>query len=236
MTYRAVLFDWGGTIVRDDSVTPEAVARAVVQCIATETGVSVAVPAFVEALRAAIPRYVPGVTTTAPRLDAILAATLRSLELPPSPALVEAAAVSFCAADAAGQRVYDDARALLGSLRYRGYAMALVTNSLFPARLFAARVAALGFAGYFGAIVTSSDAGHGKPHPAPYRAALDTLAVEPSDALFVGDREDTDVAGARALGMTALRVDRRTGGIDRERCVIGSLTGVHEWLGEGMPG
>ena len=58
----------------------------------------------------------------------------------------------------------------------------------------------------------SSQLGRRKPAPEIYRAALDALAVEPENALFVGDRVREDVQGPAALGMrtclvTYFRVD-----------------------------
>lgn len=45
----------------------------------------------------------------------------------------------------------------------------------------------------------------GKPEPLLYRMALRQLGVEPGAAVMVGDRPDTDIAGAARLGMwTAL--------------------------------
>lgn len=40
----------------------------------------------------------------------------------------------------------------------------------------------------------------GKPHPAMYRIALERLGVNPSETLVVGDRPETDIAGAQAIG------------------------------------
>jgi len=50
---------------------------------------------------------------------------------------------------------------------------------------------------------------HRKPDPLPFANALDALARDARDAVFVGDRPDKDVAGAIAAGMRAIRV--RTG-------------------------
>ncbi len=53
----------------------------------------------------------------------------------------------------------------------------------------------------------------GKPNPPLLAAALDLLQVPASQALAVGDRLDTDIAGAQAVGTDSLWV----------------LTGVHGW-------
>jgi putative hydrolase of the HAD superfamily len=60
-------------------------------------------------------------------------------------------------------------------------------------------------------VVYSDEEGraHRKPDPLPFRSALDALAVDAGDAVFVGDRPDKDIAGAIAAGLRAVRV--RTG-------------------------
>ncbi len=45
----------------------------------------------------------------------------------------------------------------------------------------------------------------GKPSPEMYRVALETMGVVPENALVVGDRLETDIAGGQQLGcQTAL--------------------------------
>ena len=78
-------------------------------------------------------------------------------------------------------------------------------------RIQRAKLAGLGLAGTFDATVFSDEQGRGrrKPHPSPFLLALSRLGVPPRDAVFVGDRPETDIAGALRLGMRAIRV--RTG-------------------------
>lgn len=49
----------------------------------------------------------------------------------------------------------------------------------------------------------------GKPEPALYEAGMRALGVTPEDTIMVGDRPDTDIAGAARLGLRTLLV--RTG-------------------------
>lgn len=49
----------------------------------------------------------------------------------------------------------------------------------------------------------------GKPHPLLYQMAINRLGINPSQCLMIGDRPDTDIAGAAALGMKTALV--RTG-------------------------
>jgi FMN phosphatase YigB (HAD superfamily) len=75
-----------------------------------------------------------------------------------------------------------------------------------------AKLAALGLGALVPHVVVSDELGGRqlrKPHPAPFRAALDLLAVPAGEAVHVGDRPGKDVAGAEAVGMRCVRV--RTG-------------------------
>ena len=61
----------------------------------------------------------------------------------------------------------------------------------------------------FAAATNTSPIVIGKPQPLLYKMALERLSVAPENCLMVGDRPDTDVAGAAALGMPTALV--RTG-------------------------
>jgi putative hydrolase of the HAD superfamily len=60
---------------------------------------------------------------------------------------------------------------------------------------------ALGIDGYFAPIVVSGDYGFRKPDRRIFQAALDGLAMEPKDVLFVGNDMYRDVYGAKQLGL-----------------------------------
>jgi FMN phosphatase YigB (HAD superfamily) len=65
-----------------------------------------------------------------------------------------------------------------------------------------------GLLGFFTATVYSMDIGHAKPHPEPFRAGVTALgAPSPAHVIHVGDNERTDVRGALAAGLRAIRLD-----------------------------
>jgi HAD superfamily hydrolase (TIGR01509 family) len=98
------------------------------------------------------------------------------------------------------------AQALLDSLRSRGIKTGLVANSWpDPARLLRADVAAFGLADLFDVIVFSEEVGFRKPQPEIFLHALNELGVNPENAMFVGDRLDTDVQGAALVGMATVQ-------------------------------
>jgi putative hydrolase of the HAD superfamily len=102
--------------------------------------------------------------------------------------------------------VLGSAQAMLESLRSRGIKTGLVANSWpDPPRLLRQGVAASGLAELLDAIVLSEEVGASKPQPEIFLRALEQLEVEPFDAMFVGDRLDTDVQGAAAVGMTTVQ-------------------------------
>jgi putative hydrolase of the HAD superfamily len=92
----------------------------------------------------------------------------------------------------------------LKALRGRGLRLALVSNAAYLPRLMKEQLVALGLASYFNGVTFSSEVGVRKPHPAIYQDALDKVRVEPSRALFVGDRVREDVQGPQELGMRAV--------------------------------
>ena len=82
---------------------------------------------------------------------------------------------------------------LVRSYHSRGVSIALVTSAT---RVWAeyAVEEVLGVRECFTALITWEDVAHGKPHPAPFRAACQALHVKPIDALAVED----SVAGVTA--------------------------------------
>jgi putative hydrolase of the HAD superfamily len=76
-----------------------------------------------------------------------------------------------------------------------------------------AKLAALGLAGYFDAVIFSDAWGRDawKPSPIPYAAALRELGVDAGDAVYVADNPAKDFLGARRAGLAAIRLHHPTG-------------------------
>jgi HAD superfamily hydrolase (TIGR01509 family) len=106
----------------------------------------------------------------------------------------------------AAHEVLAAAPALLETLRARGFKTGIVANSWpDPARILRADVERFGLAPLLDVQVWSEEVGVRKPDPAIFLDALEQLGVEPSAAMFVGDRVDTDVQGAAAVGMATVQ-------------------------------
>ncbi len=235
MSFRAVLFDWGGTLVRDDALVASSPAAAVALYARKKLHLALPDAVFERAFQAVLPAYEPGVTTSCPHIERLIAAAFRELGWTlDEPDVRECARLFFEEATFA-QDMFEDARALLSSLKYRGYAVGVVTNSIFPATLYGPRLGELGMAGHIDVFVSSADTGVSKPGRESYEAALKALEADVHEVLFVGDRLDTDVVGARAVGMRAVLIDRTS----RRRegagyFVVSHLAALNDLLGEGV--
>ncbi|GAI01605.1 unnamed protein product, partial [marine sediment metagenome] len=54
---------------------------------------------------------------------------------------------------------------------------------------------------YFCCTIFSDEIGRNKPNPIVFRQALKKLEVKATEAVHVGDLPETDIAGAKAVGM-----------------------------------
>ena len=99
--------------------------------------------------------------------------------------------------------LYDDVPETFAALRAAGLSVGLVSNSARDVREFARHHELDVDAG-----ISSFHHGRSKPHASIFRAVLDLLDVEPTDAAMVGDQIADDIEGASALGMRAILLDR----------------------------
>lgn len=101
----------------------------------------------------------------------------------------------------------DGARACLDGLRNSGLALGIICDiGLTPSPVVRELLDREALLQYFDDTTFSDEVGHYKPSSAIFEHALSRLGdVPPHRAAHVGDRRRTDVAGAQALGMTAVR-------------------------------
>jgi HAD superfamily hydrolase (TIGR01662 family) len=99
--------------------------------------------------------------------------------------------------------LYEDVLPTLAALRSHGLKLALVSNTARDLDRFVEHHRL-----DVDAALSSRMHGRVKPHESIFRAMLERLAVEPSEAAMVGDSPEDDVQGARALGMRAFLLDR----------------------------
>jgi putative hydrolase of the HAD superfamily len=126
--------------------------------------------------------------------------------------------------------LFEDALPVLEELRAAQLLLGLVSNGIRDLREFVVHHRL-----DVDAVVGSRAHGFVKPHPTIFQAALEQLGVEPADAVMVGDSLEEDVAGARALGLRAILIDRedRHPGVEER---LTDLYGLPAALGLSRPG
>jgi FMN phosphatase YigB (HAD superfamily) len=101
----------------------------------------------------------------------------------------------------------DGVRACLNALKGAGVRLGIICDiGLTPSSVVRELLDRHELLGYFDGMSFSDEVGHYKPHRAIFEHALAGLGgVPPDRAAHVGDRRRTDVGGAVAMGMTAVR-------------------------------
>lgn len=85
------------------------------------------------------------------------------------------------------------------------YTLAIISDTSYSGgRMLRKLLADEGMLEHFSVTTFSDEMGSAKPHRAAFERTLEAVGIEPSDAVHIGDREDTDVCGAQAVGMDAV--------------------------------
>ena len=90
----------------------------------------------------------------------------------------------------------------------RNYKLGIVSDTGFsPGSVLRKLLEKDGILKYFGVFSFSDETGVAKPNPKAFLAVLDHFKCKPEEALHIGDIENTDIVGAKSLGMKAIRFD-----------------------------
>jgi HAD superfamily hydrolase (TIGR01509 family) len=108
-------------------------------------------------------------------------------------------------------QVNHDALPVLLGLRRRGIKTGIVSNTPWgsPGRIWRSELARHQLLTAVDAVVFCQDVGWRKPHPTPFRRALEMIGVAPMDAAFVGDNPVWDVDGAESAGLLPILLGGR---------------------------
>jgi putative hydrolase of the HAD superfamily len=202
---RAVLFDWGGTLMRDewsDEIALEGHAAGLAAL--TRDGLPDAAT-FTSYLREHESELFPLASEDEIDISDVMAGSFRDhgVELTD-----DDVRLFLQAAQDVWSSYYvlaDSAHALLEALRSRGLKLALVSNTASPRWLLEPILERQGITERVDAVVLSSEVGKRKPHPEIFEKALRELEVPSREALFVGDRIEADVLGASRVGMKTVQ-------------------------------
>ena len=117
-------------------------------------------------------------------------------------------------------RLFPETHELLTQLKAQGFELGIISN--FDSRLFSI-LRGLGIADFFDTVTISSLARAAKPAGRIFQQALEKHAVDPAEALHVGDSERDDVKGARAVGLTGVLLSRENASCSSEGTTIATL-------------
>lgn len=137
-----------------------------------------------------------------PAEPSLLVQMLRSVGVPAGTTAALRRAVPW---DAIPLEPYPETVTALRALRAAGLRLGVLANQPASAR---ADLERAGITALCDGVWLSAAVGLSKPDPAFFRLALDAWALPPARIAYVGDRPDNDVAPARALGLTTVRLRR----------------------------
>jgi len=103
-------------------------------------------------------------------------------------------------------QLFPDSIPVLEEIKKNGYPMAVVSDAQ---KVFCLEEGeTLGIRQYFNCILLSTYFGFRKPDPRLFSIACTLLDISPADAVYLGNDPDTDVKGAKEVGMQAILLDR----------------------------
>lgn len=200
--WRAVVFDWGGTLAGYLDRHAEALASSA----------AAALPAahrerFVLALRDTLAEFwAAAAEDNRPgQLADLVRIAGRRSGAPFGTAEVAGCVRGYLAAFRARAAADPHARFVLRALRAAGLRTAILSNSVLPPSVHRAVNRRLRLADYLNIELYSSELDYQKPDPRPFLEVLRRLDIaDPAQAVMVGDRLREDIHGARAVGMLAV--------------------------------
>lgn len=92
---------------------------------------------------------------------------------------------------------------------YGKYPIGLISDSgLTPGRVLRRVLKLRGILRFFRFTIFSDEVGYNKPNPFIFKQALNLLGSQPKEILHVGDLPETDITGAKRMGMLTVWVNR----------------------------
>lgn len=213
MVVKAVIFDYGGTLVRMkkpwDQVRPKVVTAA--YRTLKQAGLKMAFEQYstlndavfqrIGELEDKEERDIPDLVTYQEIVDALFPSRSKMWRRRAAARANDAAWASptMCLALRRGTRP------TLRRLRALGLRMAVLSNHHNP-RALLEHLKELGIDSYFSKVVVSADSGLRKPDPQFFETCLEQMRVRPAEAVLVGDSIEYDIDGAKKAGIRTILV------------------------------
>ncbi len=231
MTYAAVFFDAGETLVHPHPTFPDLFAQ-----ILRREGHEVDAETIRQRIHVVFDRFKQAADTnelwtTSPEKSRrfwhdVYAIFLRDLGIDGDDGLVDRVYAEFT--DLANYVLFDDVPPVLEKLRGAGLELGVVSN--FEEWL-EQLLEELGVIDFFRVRVISGVEGMEKPDPRIFRLAMERAGVSPEGSVYVGDNPEFDVGPAAAVGMHPVLIDRRDRFPDAEGTRITSMDQLPAVLG-----
>ncbi len=198
---RAVIFDWGGTLTPWHSVDLEEQWRVFARQVHAEEAQALSLAARIMAAE----ESAWGRSRTehaSARMHEILAeAGLAEGDL-----WHEAALAAYREYWEPHTFTDEQVKPLFEGLHERGVLVGVLSNTIWPRDYHRGVFERDGVLDLIDADIYSSELAVTKPHPEAFRAAAAACGVEPSEAVYVGDRPFEDIHGSQLAGMRAIWV------------------------------
>ncbi len=235
MTYRAVFFDAGGTLINPHPSFTELLSRTLLsEGHRVEPDQIVQRIPLIAALftRASKTGELWSVSPERSRAfwDTVYRTLLEDLGIPYTPKLSDRFYAVFT--DVRNYRLFPDALPVLQRLSAGGVFLGVISNfEQWLERL----LSALEVSSFFEVRVISGAEGMEKPDPKIFLLALERAGLEPGESVYVGDSVEFDVLPAQAVGMRGILVDRSNRHPDFTGTRIASLAELPAALGLEAP-
>jgi putative hydrolase of the HAD superfamily len=104
-------------------------------------------------------------------------------------------------------QLFPDSLPVLEEMRQKGYQLGIISDAQ---KVFCFDEGEmLGLSPFFGCFVVSTHFGFRKPDPRLFMVACTLLNIPPVEAVYIGNDPETDVGGAKGVGMQAILLDRK---------------------------
>lgn len=198
---RAVIFDWGGTLTPWHTFDLEEQWRVFARQVHAEEGQALLLAARILAAEDAA-----WVRCRTDHSSARLHEILAEAGFDEGDLRREAALAAYREFWAPHTFTDGQVRPLWEGLRERGVLVGVLSNTIWAGDYHRAVFERDGVLDLIDADIYSSELAWTKPHPEAFRAAAAALCVEPSQAVYVGDRPFEDIHGSQLAGMRAIWV------------------------------
>jgi FMN phosphatase YigB (HAD superfamily) len=207
---KAILFDMGSTLIEFENSTWEELAK-----LSTEKGYeflkekNVSLPIFEEFSEALYGEFAKARSEIEKNLkeikfEKVIFDFFRKLNLSTSDGVYGSFLEVYYEPVTDQLTLVEGAKKVLKFFKDQNLKIGLISNTIFPERFHLRELKRFGLYPYLDAHFFSSEVGLRKPHPRIFQLALEKLGVDPSEAVFVGDRLKEDVGGAQNVGMKGI--------------------------------